>query len=96
MPFTSCRKIYYYLHEKSCNFVDTAIIFQDPCVMYVAFWNFIINIIYIHTLRVHYAHAAANLDSGYSKYAKVARLHYFCTICTPNISRSADASVSAA
>ena len=34
----------------------------------------------IHTLRVHYAHAAANLNSGYSKYAKVARVHYFCTI----------------
>ena len=51
----------------------------------------------IHTLRVHYAHAAANLNSGYSKYAKVVRVHYFCTInCTPNISRSADASVSVA
>ena len=36
--------------------------------------------IHIHTLRVHYAHAAANLNSGYSKYAKVARMHYFCTI----------------
>ena len=34
----------------------------------------------IHTLRVHYAHAAANLNSGYTKYAKVARVHYFCTI----------------
>ena len=34
----------------------------------------------IHTLRVYYAHAAANLNSGYSKYAKVARVHYFCTI----------------
>ena len=34
----------------------------------------------IHTLRIHYAHAAANLNSRYSKYAKVARLHYFCTI----------------
>ena len=34
----------------------------------------------IHTLRVHYAHATANLNSGYSKYAKVARVHYFCTI----------------
>ena len=34
----------------------------------------------IHTLRVHYAHAAANLISGYSKYAKVVRVHYFCTI----------------
>ena len=34
----------------------------------------------MHTLRVHYAHAAANLTSGYSKYAKVARVHYFCTI----------------
>ena len=33
-----------------------------------------------HTLRAHYAHAAANLNSGYSKYAKVARVHYFCTI----------------
>ena len=35
---------------------------------------------YIHTLRVHYAHVAANLNSGYSKYAKVVRVHYFCTI----------------
>ena len=34
----------------------------------------------IHTLRVHYAHVAANLNTGYSKYAKVARVHYFCTI----------------
>ena len=34
----------------------------------------------IHTLRVQYAHAAANLNSGFSKYAKVARVHYFCTI----------------
>ena len=34
----------------------------------------------IHTLRVHYAHAVANLNYGYSKYAKVARVHYFCTI----------------
>ena len=34
----------------------------------------------IHTLRVHYVHAAANLNSGYSKYAKVVRVHYFCTI----------------
>ena len=34
----------------------------------------------IHKLRVHYAHAAANLNSGYSRYAKVARVHYFCTI----------------
>ena len=34
----------------------------------------------IHTLRIHYVHAAANLNSSYSKYAKVARMHYFCTI----------------
>ena len=39
-----------------------------------------IHYLYIHTLRVHYAHAAANLNSGYSKYAKVAHVHYFCTI----------------
>ena len=31
----------------------------------------------IHTLRVQYAHAAANLNSGYSKYMKVARVHYY-------------------
>ena len=37
-------------------------------------------LLYIHTLRVQYGHAAANLNSGYSKYAKVARVHYFCTI----------------
>ena len=36
---------------------------------------------HIHTLRVHLdAHAAANLNSGKSKYAKVARMHYFCTV----------------
>ena len=34
----------------------------------------------IHKLRVHNTHAAANLNSGYSKYAKVAHVHYFCTI----------------
>ena len=37
----------------------------------------------IHTLRVHYAHVAANLNTGYSKYAKVAHVHYFCTIALP-------------
>ena len=34
----------------------------------------------IHTLYVHYAHAAANLSSGYSKYGKAACMHCFCTI----------------
>ena len=37
-------------------------------------------VIKIHALRVPYAHAAANLNSGYSKYAKVACVHYLCTI----------------
>ena len=38
----------------------------------------------IHTLLlVHYAYAAANLNSGYSKYSKVAYVHYFCTIALP-------------
>ena len=37
------------------------------------------SLIIIHTFRVHYGHAADNLNSGYSKYAKVARVHYFCT-----------------
>ena len=45
----------------------------------------------IHTLRVHYAYAVANLNPGYSKYAKVARVH-----CNPDILRRADASVSVA
>ena len=53
------------------------------------------NLIHIHTLRIHYAHALANLNSEYSKYAKVARA-LFLYNCTPNISRSADASVSVA
>ena len=44
------------------------------------FW-YLLGLLYsIHTLRVHNKHAAANLNSGYSKYAKVARVHYFCTI----------------
>ena len=34
-------------------------------------------IIIIHTLRVHYTHAAATLNWRYSKYTKVARVHYF-------------------
>ena len=34
----------------------------------------------IHTFFVHYSQDAANLISGYSKYAKVARLHDFSTI----------------
>ena len=37
-------------------------------------------LIVLHTLCVHYTHATANLNSGYSKYAKAARMHYFCTI----------------
>ena len=39
----------------------------------------------IHTLRVYYTHAAANLNSGYSKYAKVARVHYFCTLYSDHL-----------
>ena len=35
---------------------------------------------YSYTPRTLYAHAAANLNSGYSKYGKVARVHYFCRI----------------
>ena len=40
----------------------------------------ILSLILIHTLNIHYAHAAANLYSGYPKYVKVTRMHYFCTI----------------
>ena len=44
-------------------------------------WNICNDVLLmIHTLRIHYAHAAANLNSGYSNYAKVVRMHYFCTI----------------
>ena len=50
----------------------------------------------IHTLRVHYAHAAANLNSGYSKIRESSARALFLYNCTPNISRSADASVSVA
>ena len=35
----------------------------------------LIKLTVIHTLREHYAYAAANLTSGYSKYAKVARVY---------------------
>ena len=34
----------------------------------------------IHTLHVHYVHAAANLNSEYSKYMKVVHMQYFGTI----------------
>ena len=47
----------------------------------------------IHTLRVYNAHAAANLNSGYSKYAKVARVHYFCTIALGTPSRARECRV---
>ena len=33
-----------------------------------------------HTLYVHHAHVTANLNLGYSKYAKVVPMHYFSTI----------------
>ena len=49
-------------------------------VLCVCFFDFNFFIIIIHTLRVHYAHAAANLNSGYSKYVKIVHVHYFCTI----------------
>ena len=34
----------------------------------------------INHSNVYYAHAAANLNSEYSKYAKVECVHYLCTI----------------
>ena len=37
-------------------------------------------LITIHTFCIHYVHASANLNWQYSKYAKVAHMHYFCTI----------------
>ena len=51
------------------------------CRVAIVFLKFIIWAIFsIHTFRIHYAHAEANLNSGYSKYAKVARKHYFSII----------------
>ena len=58
----------------------------------IAFLTFIFNISVLcnmsfnillrstHTRCLHYMPAAPNLDSRYSKYAKVAHMHYFCTI----------------
>ena len=72
-----------------CNNVSLSIIVlctpraKDVCYMILTIsnnWLYQCDINTLHTLRVHYAHAAANLNSGYSKYAKVARVHYFCTI----------------
>ena len=40
-----------------------------------------------------YSTGILQTNSGYNKYAKVAGVHYFLYNCTPNISRSADASV---
>ena len=34
----------------------------------------------LHTLCLHYVHAAANQKSGYIKYVKVVPMHYFYTI----------------
>ena len=33
-----------------------------------------------YTPKLHYTHAAGNLNSGYSKYMKVVCMHYFCTV----------------
>ena len=41
---------------------------------------YVAELLLIQTLRVHYAHAAANLNLGYSICMKVAPVHYFCTI----------------
>ena len=62
-----------------CKLRDSWVIIGAGCIHMISTCVFYC-ILYIHTLRVHYAHAAANLNSGYSKYAKVARVHYFCTI----------------
>ena len=75
-----------FLHHFSCDFkgCDTnqqlpiMIEDDDSYLIGVAIVDFVLCA--IHTLRVHYAHVAANLNSGYSKYAKVACVHYFCTI----------------
>ena len=44
-----------------------------------ALWPWILSIVNYNPF-IHSAYVAANLNSGYSKYAKVARVHYFCTI----------------
>ena len=41
----------------------------------------------IHTLRVQDAHDAANLKLGLLRYAKVARVHYLCTIALRTTTR---------
>ena len=41
-------------------------------------------ILFIHTLHVNYAHAVANLNSGYSKYAKSSALALFLYNCILN------------
>ena len=56
---------FFFLDKNKCN---------------LSYPNIIANISNIHTLRVYFVHAAANLNSGYTKYAKVAHVHYFCTI----------------
>ena len=42
----------------------------------------------VHTLRIHHAHAEANLNWWYSKYAKVACVYYFCTIALRTLSHA--------
>ena len=49
----------------------------------------IIYICFIHTLRVQYAHDAANLISELSKYAKLASMQYFCTIARVSVAYGA-------
>ena len=62
------------IHLGKCSSLAGLAQICDICFLFVS------SLKVFHTLRVHYAHAAANLNSGYSKYAKVARVHYFCTI----------------
>ena len=49
--------------------------------------NAVCSMLYIHTLRVHYAHAVANLNSGYSKYAKVAHVHFFVQLHSEHLAQ---------
>ena len=73
LSFSLIFSFFVFLH-----FIFVVIIFM--LLRFVSVGKGAVQMFIIHTLRVHYAHAAANLNLGYSKYAKVALVHYFCTI----------------
>ena len=71
------------MHQiKSSNWLHLKVPLLMCCITCSKSFSMMMNIlsyavVIIHTLRVHYMHAAGNLNWRYSKYGKAARVHYY-------------------